>query len=331
MDAVQLISKRESLVLKGIGIILMLVHHLFYSEWSQGLYNDIYIHGNGIVNQIGLFCKLCVAVFVFVSGYGLAAKYGEGLNLKQYYLHRFKKLYLNYWFIWLLFVPVGVFVFHRTFEDVYQDHVVVKAGLDFLGLLHLTGLLGYNPTWWFYSCIIVLYLLFPWLNKRFDKSPFLIMTLCFFVAVLDFLPFIQPYGVYLITFGTGMLMARKPELFKEISTIECIIALCLLCMMRLISGRLTFIVDTLICIGLAMLLYRVRLPKWLETAMASLGKHSMNIFLFHTFIFYYWFSHWIYITRNPFIIFISLLIPCYLISVLIEFVKEKTGFNKLIG
>ena len=172
MSGNRIVSFDNSQVLKGGAIILMLIHHLFFSESSRLMYDDLIIQGYGFVNQIGIFCKLCVAIFVFVSGYGLAVKYGEGLDLKRFYLSRFKKLYFNYWLIWLIFVPIGVFVFHRTFEDVYGGQIVIKAGLDFLGLLNLTGYLGYNPTWWFYSCIIVLYLAFPWLNKQLDRSPF---------------------------------------------------------------------------------------------------------------------------------------------------------------
>lgn len=43
---------------------------------------------------------------------------------------------------------------------------VVPAVLEFFGLYNLTGGLGYNPTWWFYSCIIVLYLLYPIISKK---------------------------------------------------------------------------------------------------------------------------------------------------------------------
>ena len=282
-----------------------------------------------IVNQIGIFSKLCVAVFVFVSGYGLAVSTPKEIKLKDFYLHRFKKLYLNYWFIWLLFVPIGVFVFGRTFMDAYGEYAAIKAILDFFGLLNLTGMLGYNPTWWFYSCIFVLYLLFPLLNKQFDKSPYLILVLSIFTVFIGFVPFIAPYSHYLLPFIAGMLMAKRPELFREIGAKECLLSLAILCLMRNFCGDLKFIVDTLMCVGLAMFLYRVPLAKRLSMVMESLGKHSMNIFLFHTFIFRYWFSDYIYITRKPLLIFLSLLIPCWLISVALEFSKEKLGFYKL--
>lgn len=307
----------------------MLIHHLFYSESSRLCYNDITIHGYGIINQLGIFCKLCVAIFVFVSGYGLTVKYKDCHFWKPYYMNRFKKLYLNYWFIWLIFVPIGVFVFHRSFADVYGNHLALKAGLDFLGILNLTGQFGYNPTWWFYSCIIVLYLVFPWLNVRFEKSPFLILTLGIFASFVGFLPFVQPYSRYLLPFLAGMLMARKPRIFESVGTKETAISLLLLCVMRNFCGNMVFIVDTMLCVGLAIFLNRIRMPKWIGVTMTSLGEHSMNIFLFHTFIFSFWFRDYIYITRNPILIFISLLLSCWIISVVIESIKRKVGFYRL--
>lgn len=326
----KLISKQNSLVLKGAGILLMLIHHLFYSKISRTAYDDIIIHGHGLINEIGIFSKLCVAIFVFVSGYGLAIKYYDDVPLKEYYVTRFKKLYFNYWFIWLIFVPIGVFVFHRSFEEVYGSHIVQKAIMEFLGVLNLRGQLGYNPTWWFYSCIIVLYLIFPWLNSRIEKNPYLILTLGLFAWYAGFISFVQPCSHYLLPFLAGMLMARKPHVFERIGIREIITSLFLLCMMRNFCENLVFIVDTMISMGLAMLLYHVKLPKWMDIAMASMGKHSMNIFLFHTFIFLYWFREYIYITRNPFLILLSLLISCYLISVMIEFIKNKIGFYRLL-
>lgn len=42
--------KRNSLIIKAVGILLMLAHHLFYSEWSQQFYDDLTINGVGVVN-----------------------------------------------------------------------------------------------------------------------------------------------------------------------------------------------------------------------------------------------------------------------------------------
>ena len=49
----------------------MLIHHLFYTEDSRLLYDDLVIHGHGLVHELGIFGNVCVAIFVFISGYGL--------------------------------------------------------------------------------------------------------------------------------------------------------------------------------------------------------------------------------------------------------------------
>lgn len=60
-----------------------------------------------------------------------------------------------------------------------------------------------------------------------------------------------------------------------------------------------------------------------------LGHHSMNIFLFHTFIFAFFFHDFIYASENPILQYLFLLLPCILISMLIEKMKTAIGFYTL--
>lgn len=327
-----LLEKRNSLVLKGVGILLMLTHHLFYSEWSQAYYNDITIHGVGLVNQIGVFSKLCVSIFVFVSGYGLAVSTPIGLKLKDFYWRRFKKLYLNYWFIWLLFVPIGVFVFGRTFADAYGEHATIKGVLDFLGLLKMFGVDSYNPTWWFYNCIIVLYLLFPLLNRYLWRNWFIVTSVGLTLILFYFVPGINVISGYLFTFIVGMLMSRMPlQWLRATKWWHVLIALVLLSAWRMTQASQKHIVDTCICAGMAIFLYVAPVKGWIGKIFEALGKHSMNMFLMHSFFFYFWFSKYIYITRSPLLILLSLTLICYLCSVFIERIKASIGFNRLLG
>ena len=310
----------------------MLFHHLFYSEWSLPLYDDITIHGNGVINQLGIFSKLCVAVFVFVSGYGLVVSTPIDIKLKDFYWHRFKKLYLNYWFVWILFVPISVFVFGRTFIEAYGNHYLVKAILEFFGLSKMIGIMGYNPTWWFYSCIVLLYLLFPLLYKYMFKCTYLIICLAVTIVLVRFLPGINLISDYLFAFVTGMLIAKMPiSWIKGVRVWHIVVALLLLTSWRFSELSPTHIVDGLLCVGMALLLYKIPMNNWTGRIMENLGKHSMNMFLIHTFIFYYWFRDYIYFTRNPILIFLSLLITSYLFSLVIEWLKRISGFYRLIN
>lgn len=199
------LTPTDSNVLKGVALIFLLIHHLFYIR--NGKFDDIEIYnGEGLVNMIGQACKVCVPMFVFLSGYGLtaAAEKLEKINIRQFYVHRFSKLYLNYWLIYILFVPIGVFALDITFDKVYGDHMIEKATLDFFGLLNLTGNLGYNPTWWFYSCITVLYLLFPLIMTMCRNKIGMHVLLWGSVAlILCPIGAIQPIRWYLLTFILG--------------------------------------------------------------------------------------------------------------------------------
>lgn len=164
-----LLKPVDTRVLKGIAILLMLTHHLFYNDSMNGMFGEVSLFGVRVVHEIGLWSKVCVTIFVLLSGYGLeVTSKGKVIHLLDFYKHRFKKLMINYWFVWILTVPIGIFVFGHSLNGVYGNHIVIKCILDFFGLINFTGSYGYNPTWWFYSCIIAMYLLFPLFHVMSD-------------------------------------------------------------------------------------------------------------------------------------------------------------------
>lgn len=323
------LSLTDTKVLKGLALLFLLAHHLFYIQ--NGLYDDIHLCGERfLVQQIGWWCKVCVAIFVFLSGYGLmvqAEKDGGVQSVSRFYWHRFSKLLLNYWFIWLTFVPIGVFVFGRTFSEAYGAHVLPRLIMDFFGVLNCVGLYGYNPTWWFYSCIIVLYLAFPLLYKAMDRFPMMVIPL---VLMIYYIPFQPIYGIkiYFASFVAGMAMCRYGAFGERIKYYWCLPLFLILSIERFFVTDV-YLLDAAITLALVLFYKTISFPVFLTKFLCFLGKHSMNIFLFHTFIFYYWFQEYIYITRNPLIIYISLLCACILISILIEKLKLVLHFESL--
>lgn len=207
------LSLSQTSSLKGIALIALLVHHLFYLR--TGKYDDIHLTGSlYLFNQIGLICKVCVPLFVFLSGYGLtvvADKTGT-INKRTFYVRRFTKLMSNYWLIWLLFVPIGIFFIGRSFADVYAGHSIGCCLItDLAGLSTAIGWPSYNATWWFYSCIIMLYLLFPFIYQVIRKSllgTFILLTVSIGVVFCPW-TLIQPIRYYLVTFILGMLFANQ--------------------------------------------------------------------------------------------------------------------------
>ncbi len=336
--AIYSLSKDDSLIIKGLAICFMLWHHLFYEHSEYGI----------LVQQSALVGKACVAMFLFISGYGLTVSYQkieDSTSSKmqfsiRFLLKRFLKFYFNYWFVFILFVPIGVFLFDRSLSSVYGEHVniVKRLLIDFFGV---AGLQSYNITWWFNQLIIYLYLLFPiiyWLTKRFC-----IFILIVFLLMLKFHPITIPIvHNWLFHFSIGVAFAmhieKVSDLFKKLNRKSLILLFVLFGIVSVIfrlnlihlwsgikqDGFLT------LCIVMIVVLTHDKL-KYLKMPLAFLGKHSMNIFMIHTFIFYYWFKSFIYWFKYPVLIFSVLLLISVLISVIIETLKNKSGLLNMIN
>lgn len=321
------LSREDTNVLKGLALLLLLAHHLFYI--NDGQYNDMHIIGRyNLVQTIGYSSKICVAIFVFLSGFGLSVKYQRVVSIekKRFYAERFTKLYINYWIIWLLFMPISLIIFGPSLHQAYGSMIPVKLLLDFTGLINVIGLYGYNPTWWFYSCIILLYAFFPFIHacNRKGFMPFMLIA----SVVLYLIPgnIALCARLFLPSFLIGVYMAENkkntPPLFA------CAIMLIMLLGER-VYMKYEILCDAITVMMLTLVYVQIKLPKWLSAILHYLGRHSMNIFLFHTFIYYLWFRDYIYISRSPLVIYMTLLISCIIISIAIEYVKGVLKLDKI--
>ena len=63
-------GKRETAIVKGAAVVLMLVHHLFYQE--EYLENCIFLlpHEKEALLQFAQMCKVCVAFFCCSAAMG---------------------------------------------------------------------------------------------------------------------------------------------------------------------------------------------------------------------------------------------------------------------
>ena len=325
-----MLSLKDTKALKGLALLLLLTHHLFYVQ--NGLYNDIQLYKSiYLVQEIGMFSKLCVVMFVFLSGYGLMAQADIKGNLgsvKEWYIRRYKKLMFNYWMIWLVFVPISYFCFGMTFEKAYHQDIVFQFVLDFLGvhdIIYSGKNMCFNPTWWFMSCIILLYLLFPLMYKMIKRDTFSVLMLTLIISFLP-IPYIDVIKFNVVAFAVGMWMAKNkvapPSQMRWL-----VVALLLLYAAERNFNSYPLMIDCFLTLLIVQVYQSGRKPDWIIKFMSFLGKHSMNIFLFHTFIFYFWFQDFIYASRNPIIIFLTLLVVCIPISIVLEWGKKYTIYK----
>lgn len=314
---------------KGMALMLILWHHLFYEKPEMGF----------VVFQTALLAKVCVGIYVVLSGYGLAESVKKkGLELGVFYKRRLLKLYMNYWLIALIFVPIGVWFMERSLASVYGEHVFKGFMLQMLGIHMFTWVsYGYNATWWFMSLIIVLYAIFPLVNFLTKKYHLWFLAFC---AWLLFFP-IPLVNDWIFPFAVGVYLSQKDGFVKLLIWLDkqgkarfitlAILTVCVAWYRQ--NGWLFDSVRADTFFAILLILWTTELVVFSPLAkkvFEFVGVHSFNIFLFHTFIYYYYFPDFIYSFHYPVMIFAVLLGVCLVVSVGIESFKKKIGFDKLI-
>lgn len=317
-DNIFALTKQDSAVLKGIAIVAMLMHHLWGCppEWVTPY--------AGVFGFLGGLGKVCVAIFLFCSGYGLSVGYSNLIGdskfanndwrnkikaTLKFQTKRFVKFYAGYWPIFLIFVPIGVFVFERPLSVAYGEHVNIIKRLiyDFIGV---QGFNSYNITWWFNQLIIILYLVFPMLYRLIRIKPW--AAIIFGLILMRFsshVPF-NPADIctWQFPFVLGIIWHLYEDrgvkvqkwidghkymtIFMSLLLLGCLI---ILRMFPIIPHWGGIRIDGFLsCVFALCIVIVLRYFTHLMKILAFLGKHSMNIYMTHTFFFSYWFSTFFY-------------------------------------
>jgi hypothetical protein len=184
----KLLTKNDTRTIKGAAVILMLMHHMwaFQERIADGGLRGLIPLGNTYFFVfLGHFGKVCVPLFFFLSGYGLTKSY-EGRKFDV--LERLKKLYVSYWKVFVIFIPIaflffgnqGVYAVDASFCGRYNVFSVRELVLNFLGIFDT-----YNYEWWFLRCYVLMILCFPFIRYAAGKcSPVAKFLIILIITVL---------------------------------------------------------------------------------------------------------------------------------------------------
>lgn len=348
---------RQTNIAKGVALIMLLWHHLFYSsaEYYQRFTTMRLYKGIPIESTVSNYCKVCVAVFLLLSGYGLYMSWqsyekkvvkskGKFTILSQlvFVKNHLLKLMFSFWLIYILFVPLSAF-FGTPFWEIYKNNFWYGL-IDFLGLANLFKTPSINGTWWFMSVIILFYLLFPLMMFIVKRSPGTLVAIAVFLTfspVIKFLPqitFFSRYYAWLVPFALGLFFARY-GLFEKIAGLNGSIPKALILTLSLLAASIALrlylrhkvYLDGFFAIAVILFAYLIlsRVPV-LSKVLEHLGKQSGAIFMFHTFIFSRYFRDFIYSPKNAILIFLLLAVISYLIAVLLQYLRKWTRYDKLV-
>ena len=358
-------TKEHTMQMKGIAIIILLFHHCFLNaqRWATVPYEKLATtkgwgyypisfapFSSHTIQYLASFSKICVAMFVFMTGYGMWVSYEsqkKKTTMSNYIKKRMVTLMTGFLIIFvvteILAIPTGRFI------EVYGHDFrsVVYMIIDALGLAKLLGTPLFCLTWWYMSLAIVLIMIFPFVHSIMEKYQWVVVVAsiivpraCGFGQSTDLFRYLLAYtlGMY---FAQHDLLARIKEKFME----------------QNMAGKLLFLIVSLI--GLAVIIkcrqnawigwkyldfwdgfaamYVIVLSyiyilngKWIVKGLGFLGKHSMNIFLIHSFyrdVFFHEFTYSFYYAWLDYIVLMAISLVT---SMVLEWFKKLIRYEKFI-
>lgn len=358
-------TKEHTMQMKGIAIIILLFHHCFLNaqRWATVPYEKLATtkgwgyyqisftpFSSHTIQYLASFSKICVAMFVFMTGYGMWVSYEsqkKKTTMSNYIKKRMVTLMTGFLIIFvvteILAIPTGRFI------EVYGHDFrsVVYMIIDALGLAKLLGTPLFCLTWWYMSLAIVLIMIFPFVHSIMGKYQWIVVVAsiivpraCGFGQSTDLFRYLLAYtlGMY---FAQHDLLVRIKEKFMEqnvagklLSLIVSLIGLAVIIKCRQnawIGWKYLDFWDGFAAMYVIVISYIYILNgKWIVKGLGFLGKHSMNIFLIHSFyrdVFFHEFTYSFYYAWLDYIVLMAISLVT---SIVLEWFKKLIRYEKFI-
>lgn len=342
-----MITKKQSGVLQGIAIMLMLFHHFFLNP-NPELFK---ISNIELLRKSAYFAKICVGLFSFVSGYGLcvamAVSRKGNVIFNQYKscFLRYFRLLIKYWFVIFTYVLLCILFFHDSFSisDVLKNVFLISFSI--------------NGSWWFMRQYLFFILLAPILDCLFLSflskgrkrlySAFIVIVICTFYAISKlFIPAMDSFYdtiqlTFLLVFVSGFfckytdifsfLERKLSSLNQLVVFLVGVIAIISSITVRVITStdpsfaKLDFIIVPLFSLGVLLTVDKI---KPLSFALCFIGRLSTFMWLIHLLIYKHTMTFVLKISNTPLIFFIIEAILTFSISYILTILFEKTRLIK---
>lgn len=358
-------TKEHTMQMKGIAIIILLFHHCFLNaqRWATVPYEKLTTtkewgyypisfapFSSHTIQYLASFSKICVAMFVFMTGYGMWVSYEsqkKTTKMNDYIKKRIITLMSGFLIIFiltqLLAFPTGRYieVYGKGFRS------LVYMIIDALGLAKLLGTPLFCLTWWYMSLALILIVIFPFTYSLLGKyqgilvvASVLVPRACGFGQSTDLFRYLLAYtlGMY---FAQHDLLARIKEMImnknmfiKLLSIVISVIGLLIIIKCRQnawIGWKYLDFWDGFAAMYVIVISYVYVLNgTWIPKFLGFLGKHSMNIFLIHSFyrdVFFHEFTYSFYYAWLDYAVLMAISL---LTSILLELFKKLIRYQKFV-
>lgn len=349
-DDINGFTKEHALILKGILIFMLLFHHLFFPDKLEEYAVNTFIHDPFTLLSVVTWCKICVAGFCFITAYGVTKKFMEmpHKNLggfAEIAVIRLIKLEMTVWFIYILAALYKRVFLSRPLLDYENGSIAAKiiyALFDAVGLAEYAGTPTINVTWWYLSLFILLIVSMPLIYCLYSKCRYVLLGPAILLPAVIFAKTDILYSELLPVAFIGTAFAYE-NIFEKIGkwnsakgklSLRKLILLAALILCGWFSFELNRYVNYSISWMLVFFLpllvqeYIGRIPV-LSHILKFIGTQTTNIFLIHTFIYYYFYTDVIYSLGDSWKIYLTTFLLSLTTSLIIECLKRILQYNRL--
>lgn len=344
-------DKCSSQAMKGIAILMMLMHHMYLSrDRFEGFQVSFAPFAEQTILYLSSTSKICVAIYALISGYGLYLSYKKSHDTScRWTAKRLIKTMSGFWIIWIIAAIIFQVMFGYVQRVYFTDGNWIKSlaemGLDFLGLAKLFGTATMNGTWWYMSVAVIFVICVPLIMKN-EECMVLILAM---LAIIPRMLSLQVMGkteiyAFLPTFLMGMCVAKYGlyDRWFQIwnhgmkKVVKFLLELVVLYALYKAYGNLPGSIYSEIRWGIfpviviAFCSEFITVIPGIRQVFTFIGKHSMNIFLVHTFLRQYFWKEFIYSFGNFAVNVTVLFLISLLISIVLEWLKKITGYNRAV-
>lgn len=315
------LSRQDTKVIKGIAIILMLCHHLwaFPARLPGGSLRYLFTaFDHNMPMYLGMFAKVCVSLFYFLGGYGtyLSCR-GKRFDL----VGKLKRLYLSYWKVFLIFIPIAFLFFSRQEACCEQADLCARFA-SFNWRECLSNFFGatdsYNSEWWFLFSYAVALFTFPFIRAVIERNTagvnvFIVVMVSILICNVSgalgnvealgrlnsnyfYVTLFRQNAPFAAAFWMGVVVAKdglldwlrdgleKNRLLNPVTDVLAWLAVIFLRQTAIGNESVdVFFVPVLIVTAMDLL----KRTKYAQKLLSALGRQSTNMWLIHTFFCYY--------------------------------------------
>lgn len=349
-------TKKDTQVVKGVAIIMMIIFHLFADKVN---FADFWVRFAPLtVDQAVLYSgigNVCVSIFVFLTVYGIEKQMEQLGNQKKdswnnlfwVTVKRYATLMIG--FIFVFVITNLIFCGWISLPEVYGTGSwgVLYFLLDLFALPQFFGTVSLNATWWYMELAILLIILLPVLYKCFQKVGILFLPILLIFPYVITTEFVVRKYILIIAFALAAARYQVLERLREwritkLSVISKIIKGVFLIAIMVSSAYLRqseymgeqihFVSESILAFAIVVFTWEMFCPlPVIKHIFAFLGKYSMNIYLTHTFFNLYFpvTRKWIYHFIEPWMIILALFVISLAYAIALDLLKKVLQVERL--